>query len=103
MTRSISDKLDHTVLFQGYQGQFLGYNKWPGLDIWKKSLLNDQYYLLSNPKSLERPGLIIESLEYAGTTLGFWFLGGQGGGVLLIDCLFLFSFLNPQIPGGEGD
>jgi hypothetical protein len=38
--------------------------KRPGLDIWKKSLLNDQYYLfLSNSKSLEQQGLLIESLE----------------------------------------
>jgi len=44
-TRSISEKFDCTVLFQGYHGQFLGSIKWPGLDIWKKCLLNDQYYL----------------------------------------------------------
>ena len=45
MTRSISEKIDRTVLFQGCHGQFLVSIKWPGLDIWKKSLLNDQYYL----------------------------------------------------------
>ena len=33
-------------------------------NIWKKSLLNNQYYLFSNSRSLERPGLNIESLEY---------------------------------------
>ena len=38
--------------------------KQPGLDIWKKSLSKDQYYLFSNSRSLEQPGLIIESLEY---------------------------------------
>ena len=35
-----------------------------GLDFLKKSLFNDQYYLFSNSRSLERPGLIIETLEY---------------------------------------
>ena len=28
------------------------------------SLSNNQYYLFSNSRSLERPGLIMESLEY---------------------------------------
>ena len=54
-----------TVSFQGCHDQFLGSIKQPGLDIWKKSILNDQYHLiLSNSRSLEQPGLIIESLEY---------------------------------------
>ena len=44
-TRSISEKIHHTVLFQGCHGQFLVSIKQPGLNIWKKSLLNDQYYL----------------------------------------------------------
>ena len=52
-----------TVLFQGHYGQFLVSIKRPGLDIWKKSLLNNQYYLFSNSRSLEQPGLIIETLE----------------------------------------
>ena len=64
MTRSISEKIDRTLLFQGCHGQFLGSIKRPGLDIWKKSLLNDKYFLFSNSRSLKRPGLIIESLEY---------------------------------------
>ena len=38
-------KIDPTVLFQGCHGQFLVSIKLPGLDIWKKSLLNDQYYI----------------------------------------------------------
>ena len=42
--------------------------KRPGLDIWKKPVLNNQYYL-SNSRSLERPGLIIETLEYKLHTL----------------------------------
>ena len=63
MTRSISEKNDCTVLFQGCQGQFLVSIKQPGLGIWKKSLLDDQYYLFSNSRSLERLGFIIESLE----------------------------------------
>ena len=33
------------VLFHGCHGQFLVSNKRPELDIWKKSLLNDQHYL----------------------------------------------------------
>ena len=37
------------------------YVKWPGLYIWKKSTSN---IFFSNSRSLERPGLIIESLEY---------------------------------------
>ena len=45
MTRSISDKIDRTVLFQSCHCQFLGSIKQPGLDNWKKSLLNDQYYI----------------------------------------------------------
>ena len=65
MTRSISEKIDHTVLFQGWQGQFFVSIKQPGRDICKKSLLNNQYYLFfSNSSSLEQPGLIIETLEY---------------------------------------
>ena len=38
-------KNDRTDLFQGCHGQFLGSIKQPGLDIWKKYLLNDQFYL----------------------------------------------------------
>ena len=57
-------KIDHTVLFQGRHGQFLVSIKQPGLDIWKKSQSHNQYYLFSNSRSLERPGLIIETLEY---------------------------------------
>ena len=44
-TRSIPENIDRTVLFQGCHGQFLVSIKQPGLDIWKKSILNDQYYL----------------------------------------------------------
>ena len=36
--------------------------KRPGLDLLKKSVLNDQYYLFQNSRNLERPGLIIETL-----------------------------------------
>jgi hypothetical protein len=36
---------DRTVIFQGRHSQFLVSIKRPGLDIWKKSLLNNQYYL----------------------------------------------------------
>ena len=39
-------KIDRAVLFQGRHGQFLVSIKRPDLDIWKKSLLNDNYYLL---------------------------------------------------------
>ena len=60
----MSEKIDHTVLFQGCHCQFLGSIKQPGLDNWKKSLSNNQYYLFSNSRNLERPGLLIESLEY---------------------------------------
>ena len=44
-TRSISENNDCTALFQGCHGQFLVSIKQPGLDIWKKSLLNNQYHL----------------------------------------------------------
>ena len=45
--------------------KFLGSIKQPGLDNLKTPLLNDQYVLnFLNSRSLERPGLIIESLEY---------------------------------------
>ena len=37
--------INRTVLFQGCQGQFLVSIKPTGLDIWKKSLKNEQYYL----------------------------------------------------------
>ena len=70
MTRSISEKIDSTVAFQGCQGQFLVSIKQPGLGIWKKSLLDDQYYLFSSFRSLERPGVIIETLEYNPITVG---------------------------------
>ena len=56
-------KNNRTVSFQGCHSQFMVPIKQPGLDIWKKSLLNDQYYFFSNFRSLERQGLIIESLE----------------------------------------
>ena len=48
-------EIDRTVLCQGHHGQFLVSVKQPGLDIWKKSLLNDQlqYYLFLNSRSLE--------------------------------------------------
>ena len=36
MPRSTSEKIDHTVLYQGCHGQFLVSIKQPGLDIWKK-------------------------------------------------------------------
>ena len=45
MTRSISEKIDRTVLFQGCHGQFLVCIKQPGLGIFEKNLLNDQYYI----------------------------------------------------------
>ena len=41
-------KIDRTVLFQGCHSQFLGSIKRPGLDTWKKSLLNDQVQLRKN-------------------------------------------------------
>ena len=44
-TRSISEKIDHTLLFQGCHSQFLGSIKRPGLVIWQTSLLNNNYYL----------------------------------------------------------
>ena len=59
----MSEKKDRTVLFQGCHHQFLGSIKQPGLDIRKKSLLNDQCYSFSNSRSLEQPDLIVESLE----------------------------------------
>ena len=34
----MSEKIDRTVLFQGYHGQFLVSIKQPGLDIWKVSI-----------------------------------------------------------------
>ena len=67
MTRSIAEKIDCTVLIKSCHGQFLGSIKWLGLDIWKRSLLNNQEYLFSNSRSLEWPGLIIESLEHMTT------------------------------------
>ena len=57
-------KIDRTVLFQGCHSQFLGSIKRPDLDIWKKSLLNNQYYLFASSRRLEQAGLIIETLEY---------------------------------------
>ena len=65
-TRSIPEKIDRIVLFQGYHGQFL-VSKRPGPGIWKKSLLNDQYYIFSNSRSIEWPGFMIETLEYVGS------------------------------------
>ena len=38
-------KMYHTVLFQGCHGQFLVSIKRSGLNIWKKSQLNNQYYI----------------------------------------------------------
>ena len=61
LTGSVSQKkIDCTVLFTYLLTVSI---KRSGLDIWKKSLLNKQYYLFfSNSRSLERPGLIIETL-----------------------------------------
>ena len=42
MTRSISEKNDRTVLFTYLLTVSI---KRPGLDIWKKSLLNNPYYI----------------------------------------------------------
>ena len=55
-------KIDRSVLFTYLLTVSI---EQPGLDICKKSLLNAQYYLFSNFRSLERPSLIIETLEYA--------------------------------------
>ena len=46
------------------------------LDIWKKSPINDQCSTIffSNSRSLERPGLIIETLEYYCHCLYFGYL-----------------------------
>ena len=44
-TRSISEKIDRIVVFQDCHDQSLGSIKRPGLEIWKKSLSNDQHYL----------------------------------------------------------
>ena len=64
-TRLISEKIDRTVLFQGCHGQFLVSIKRSGLDIWKKiSIKRPVLSFFSNSRSLEQPGLIIESLEY---------------------------------------
>ena len=41
-TRSISEKNDRTVLFQGHHSQILVSIKQPGLDIWKNSLAHNQ-------------------------------------------------------------
>ena len=38
--------------------------KRPGLDIWKRCLSNNQYIFFPNSRSLEGPGLIIETLDY---------------------------------------
>ena len=43
-TRSISEKINRTVLFQGSHGQLLVSIKQPDLNIWKNSLLNNQYH-----------------------------------------------------------
>ena len=58
-------KINCTVLFQGCHSQFLGSIKQPGLDIWKKSIKRPVLSFFSNSRSLERPGLIIETLENA--------------------------------------
>ena len=57
-------KIDHTVLFQGCHSQILVSIKQPGLDIWKKSIKRPVLSFFSNSRSLERPSLIIETLEW---------------------------------------
>ena len=61
--------MDRILLFLGLHCQFLVSIKRPALDIWKKSLWNDQYttvctIFFPNSRSLKRPGLIIETIEY---------------------------------------
>ena len=59
---TISEKIYRTFLFMYLLTVSI---KHPGLDFLKKSLLNNQYYLFfTNSRSLEPPGLIIETLEY---------------------------------------
>ena len=62
-------KQNYPVLFSSKNESFsidflLVSIKRPGLDIWKKSLLNSQYYLNLNSRSLTRPSLMIESIKY---------------------------------------
>ena len=67
-TRSISAKMDCIVLSTYLLTVSI---KSPGVDIWKKSLLNNNYYLF-----LVWPGLLIETLEYFfGKTKTFDLLG----------------------------
>ena len=58
------EKMDRTVLFQGRHGQFLVSIKQPGLDIWKNLYQMSNTIFFSNSRNLERPGLVIETLEY---------------------------------------
>ena len=67
--RVIMARVLHTVLFTYLLTAWLTVSiKPPGLGVWKKSLLNNQYILIffSNSRSLEQPGLTIEILEYQG-------------------------------------
>ena len=43
--QTTSEEIGRTFLLQGRHGQFLVYIKQPGLNIWKKSLFDNQYYL----------------------------------------------------------
>ena len=43
----------------------------PGLDFLKKSMLNDQYYLFSNSRSLDPLGLIIKTLEFTHSCINY--------------------------------
>ena len=57
-------KINPTVLFEDRHGQFLVSIKQPGLDILVKvSYLTTSTTFFSNSRSLERPGLTIETLE----------------------------------------
>ena len=81
MTRSISEKIDRTVLFTYWLTASI---KRPGLDIWKKYLSKTiSAIFFSNSRSLERPVLIIETLEYC---------GARGHGLFLIPIHYGFLF-----------
>ena len=58
-------KMDRTVLFQSWHGQFLVSIKQPGLNIGKSLYQTTSTILFSNSRSLEQPSLIIETLEYS--------------------------------------
>ena len=54
MTGTISEQIDRTILFTYLLTVFI---KCPGMDIWKKSLLNNQhYFFFANSKSLGQTG-----------------------------------------------